>query len=168
MASSEGAEGGLIVRQSRGKVALACLGSLAFVVLGVYFIGHAQQVATIRYPPAFVEVTGWLVTVLFGLTLVLWFAALIKPATVSLGPEGLRITSALQTYVRPWSALSNFRIWRYRVSKSVRFDDAIKSSSWLVKLGAGPGGGGRSLPNLLDDKPEQLLSALSAAKRRWG
>ena len=68
----------IIIPQSKKKIILLILGSLAFVVLGfcLYFeiIPHNE-----RFNPTFIKITGIVAILFFGLTFIIGISRMIKP-----------------------------------------------------------------------------------------
>ena len=162
------ADGAVTIRQDRRKLALAALGALGFVVLGAAFIAHPDLWATARDPRDTIEIVGWASTGFFALALAAIVLALMRPTTVRLAPDGLIIVTALRSYARPWTAVSGFRIGQVRRTRFVVFDDADPPIRWLAGVNRRLIGATSSLPTSLSLTPEQLLTAVQAAKARWG
>ena len=104
---------------------------------------------------------------LFGFLLVRGLISLVRPTTISLGPDGLTVRRAWRATTRPWSALSNFRLWRYRTTTLIVFDDAAPRSVF-AKLNTAIAGANSALPPGLEEAPEPLLEQLKAAAAKWG
>jgi hypothetical protein len=160
-------DGAVLFRQDRRKLAGLALVGAAFVALGLSFIAHPDAWATARHPRGQVEATGWVAAPFSGLMLAAIAVALARPTTVRLGPEGVTIRTAWRTYSRPWDAVSDFKIWKYRRNRLVVFNDADPPNGRLAAINRRISGATSSLPAALNIDPEQLLTAVQSAKGRW-
>lgn len=159
----------LTIRQSRRKIALACLGAAGFVALGIWFISAPEQASSSRASPQEVLVVGWLCILFFSACLISGLAVLARPATISFDRSGMTVTTIWKSYKRPWSALSNFQIWSIRSTKFIVFDDTEPASGrWWAGVNSAIRGTNSSLPAMLDGQPEKILEELQAAKAAWG
>ena len=157
------------IRQSRRKIALVCIACALFVAAGAWFIAHPEQAASSRYSRQEVLLTGWSATPLFAMALIAWLIVLARPATISLDPSGITITTIWKSYRRPWLALSNFQARSFGTTKLIVFDDTDPASGrWWARVNSALRGTNSSLPAMLDRQPEEILEALRAAKANWG
>jgi hypothetical protein len=158
----------LTFRQQRGKLVLAAFAGLAFVVMGISFVLHPEQWQTHARSAGFIRVIGWITLVFFSMTLVGAAISLIRPTTVRLTPDALVIRTMWRTYSRPWTALSNFRIWKTKGTRLVVFDDENSSVDWLAGINRKFSGATNAMPGFMNTNPEHLLEAVTQAKERWG
>jgi hypothetical protein len=158
----------LVIRQRRSKLAVLGLLGVGFVALGIWFIVDPTSAGASRYPAGAVEALGWISTLFFGFALAAVVFSFFRPTTISLSPEGLAIKTVFTAWTRPWKALSNFRIWRYRGNRLIVFDDDSPRRPRLAKFNTAISGATSGLPNMLSEDPEQVLAQLIAAKERWG
>lgn len=157
----------VVFRQSRRTLLCRGLIAIAFAAMGVSFITHPGSWTASRLPPDLVEMRGWATACFFSLALIPVAASLARPTTVALGADEVTISTAWRTYTRPWSAVGDFRIWRYRRSRIVIFNDAAPSNGLLAEINRRTTGATSAMPTALNVGPEDLLAALQAAKDRW-
>jgi hypothetical protein len=152
-------------RQVRPKVALAALAWAVGLAVGVAMILYPVQLQSPLFSPGAVEIGGWFCAAISAPMLVASFMSLAKPTVLVLAPDGLTLRTASRAYTRPWTALSNFRLYR---GKRVCLRDTQPQASWIDRLNGLMAGSTLMLPGQLDARPDQVLAALQSAKRRWG
>jgi hypothetical protein len=158
--------GEVVARQDRGKIAISVVGALAFVVLGALFASYPEHWQTARYGRDDIRVVGWLSASFFSLVFVATVVALARPTTVRISPQALIISGPWTTRTRPWTALSNFRIWRMKGTKLIVFDDEKPRHAWLATINRMTSGATSALPSMMDVEPVKLLEMLQRAKER--
>jgi hypothetical protein len=168
MTSAPSIGGRTTYQQTRTKLALVFLVSLGFVALGVSFALHPDFWQTSRHSAASIQILGWVGVVFFSVCTIAAVISFFKPTTVRFSPQGLSVKTVWRTRSRPWSALSNFRIWETRGTKIVVFDDEIAPTRWLAGFSRAATGANSALPTLMNASPEHLLDAAQRAKERWG
>lgn len=105
---------------SRPRIALFTLGSVAFVVAGLWMGGMFGPVPTSsRSSPVLVFAAGWLSVVFFGFCGLMWGKRLFdRREQLRIGPDGIR--SALWSdQTIPWSEIVDVTTWSYRGQKTI-------------------------------------------------
>jgi hypothetical protein len=157
----------LVFRQDRRKLLGVAVIGVVFVGMGVSFVAHPDFWRSSRHSAASIEVMGWVTTPFFSLCLAAIVVSLVRPATVKLGPEGITVSSAWRTYSRPWDAVTDFRLRRYKTNRTVVFNDASPPNRGLAGINRGLSGATSGLPTALNVAPEELLEAIEAGRARW-
>jgi hypothetical protein len=105
---------------SRWRIALLTLGSLIFVVIGLWMGGaFGSPPTSSRYSPGLLIVVGWSAVIFFGLCGVLWFKRMFD------GREQLRIGSAgvrsmqWSNQTIPWSEIVDVTTWSFKRQKAI-------------------------------------------------
>ena len=109
-----------VARPSPGRIGLLIVGSVVFVVIGLWMVGaFGPPPASYRYSSAKIFLVGWAGIIFFGLTTVLWTIRLFD------NREELRIGAAGICYSRwskqmiPWAEVSNVTVWGHRRQKFI-------------------------------------------------
>jgi hypothetical protein len=160
-------DGPVVFRQDRRKLLGLALIGIVFVAMGVSFIEHPEFWKSTRHSAGSVEIAGWVATLFFSLCLIAIIVSLVRPATVKLAPEGITISSAWRTYSRPWNAVGDFKLCKYKRNRTVVFNDANPPNRRLAEINRGLSGATSGLPTALNVAPEQLLAAVEMARARW-
>ena len=158
----------VVFHQDRRKLVGVGLIGIAFVAMGISFITDPEFWKTVRHSRDYIEVVGWIIAPLFSLALVAVAVSLARPTRVELGPEGVTISTAWRTYSRPWDAVGDFKIWKYQLNRTVVFNDSAPPNLRFAEINRRLTGATSAMPTALNVDPEQLLTAVVAAKRRWG
>jgi len=158
----------VVFHQDRRKLAVLGLIGVAFVAMGISFITHPEFWRRGGYARDYIEVMGWITAPLFSLLLAVEIVSLARPTKVNLGPDGVTITTAWRTYSRPWDAVGDFKIRKYGRNRMVIFNDVTPANRRLAEINRRISGATSAMPPALNVDPEQLLTALEAAKARWG
>src|ERR1700742_4594208 len=96
--------------QDRRKLLAVGLGCVAFVVLGISCITHPDFWQTARHSRWDVELAGWIGASFCILALIAVSVSLMRPAKVTLEPAGITVSTASETYFRPWNTIDGFKI----------------------------------------------------------
>ena len=158
----------MIFRQNRWKLLGAGLIGIILVGIGASFIVNPHFFQTPRQSAASVALVGWLITPFFSLCVVGVGVSLARPITVKIGQAGIVIRYHWRTYTRPWSALSGFKLWKYKMNRTVVFNDTTLSNGRLAEVNRKLTGATSAMPTALDVAPEQLLALIEEARERWG
>ncbi len=158
----------VVFHQDRRKLAILTLIAVAFVAMAISFITHPEFWRSGRYTRNYIEFIGWIIASLFSFCLAAGAVSLARPTKVTLGPEGVTIMTAWRTYSRPWDAVGEFKIRKYGRNRTVVFKDAAPANRRLAEINQRMTGATGAMPPALNVDPEQLLTALEAAKGRWG
>lgn len=125
------------VRQSRAKALLGVAGCVAFVALGWWMKDE---------PGLKPQVAAWLCIPVFGVSAVVWLAALVRPAKLSVTRSGVAFRSAFRARTLSWSEIAGVETRKLKASTFVylRFADPQSSQHWSDKVGrlfdwSGPG-----------------------------
>jgi hypothetical protein len=161
-------DGPVVFRQDRRKLLLSGLIGIVFVAMGVSFIVHPEFWQTSRHSADSVEIVGWVVAPFFSLCLFAVAVSLVRPTTVKLNLEGIVVSKPWGTYSRPWRAVSDFKIWKYRRNRIVVFNDTNPPNRRLAEINRRLTGATSAMPTALNVGPEQLLAAVEEASERWG
>jgi len=158
----------IVIRQSRAKIALACVGAAVFFVLGVSFVTRPEWWVTHGSARVEIELIGWPAVVFSAFCIVFGVLYIARPTVVTLSKSGMTVLSIWKSYARPWSSLSNFHIWQLRGVKRIVFDDREPAfgSRWS-HLHTTLRGANSSLPPFLGGDLEQTLKIIQTAKSNW-
>ena len=156
----------LLFRQARWKLALLVLAGLGFCAIGLVMAEAARQdTPNDPWPQILI---GCFCVVFFGGCTVLGVVGLFRPVTVTLGPQGLEVRTLFETYTRPWSDVSGFRLGAIRNTTMVVFDDARPKRPRLAAMNESLVGSNAALPSALTVSKKELLAAVLDAQDRWG
>jgi hypothetical protein len=106
----------------------------------------------------------------FGLCAIGGIFGTVRPATVTLGPEGIAICGGWKTRTFSWRDVSQFQIVAIRQVKLVGFDISpdCKGFERLRQINRATAGVDASLPAYLELSPDDMLSLVLAAQNKWG
>ncbi|SRR5258706_1031216 len=144
----------IIVSESRGKVFLLWLGGGALTAVGAWMV---------RDPTA-KPWEAWGCLIFFGAGFLFATSLLIRPAVLTLSPEGFRVQMLWRDQLTRWDEVTGFRIWSARGSvRYIAFDyDPDHRRGLASVLGFG------SLPGNWTKGPQELLDLMTECKARWG
>jgi hypothetical protein len=136
-----------VIAASRGKTALMCLGSIAFVAIGGWLVKeHSSEKAMIA---------GWAALGFFSLAGVMWTLQLVWPSRLILDGDGLAFHYLFATFRRRWV--------------DVRQIDVVQiKSTRIVKLVAKPGGKDLDLGGAWPMSADELVSLIEGYLVRLG
>ena len=161
-------DGALVFRQDRRKLFGAAIIAVVFVVMGCSFISNPGFWTTTRHPSSsYIEVVGWITAPFFSLALAAVAMSLVRPVTLTLGPEGVTVSTVWKTYSRPWHAIGNFRIWSNAGNRMVVFDDVAPPNPRLAEVSRRISGATGALPTCLNVSPDDLLAQVKTAQEQW-
>jgi hypothetical protein len=148
------------MRQSRTKVILRVLGSIGFVAIGCWEISTGRTDA---------QLIGCAAVGLFGLFAIGWTWSLVRPGTLTIGPQGVEERLGWSTRRWAWGELQSIRLAKVSRASMVAFDYAPgwpprKMTGFNRSISGVDGGLGGGWPL----KPAELVDLLNEAKRRWG
>jgi hypothetical protein len=104
-----------VAHNSRWRGALLVLGSLAFVVLGLWMTGaFGEPPSSRRYPAPLMIGIGWFTVLFFGVCGVAWVKRLFDESPqLYIGPSGIR-WSPWSDQLIPWSEITDVTTWRVK------------------------------------------------------
>lgn len=104
----------LVAHNSRWRLAMMCLGCLAFVLIGLWMIDLLGETpSSTRYPTAYKVVIGWFGFIFFSLAGMVW-ATKIFSTKPQLRVDSSGITSPKWSgQLIPWSKISKVTIWNH-------------------------------------------------------
>jgi hypothetical protein len=148
-----------VIRGVRWKYALAVLGGIMFVTLGVW-IGAQGGVEA--------AVIGWVAVLVFGPMTVLGVGQVIRPAELTLHADRFELRAGFRQPTQvAWADVDEFFVWSHRGTRLV---------AWRCKSGREPKGGlaamnralglDGGLPTGWPVKPERLLEVMEEWRRR--
>jgi hypothetical protein len=152
--------GPLVLVQQRGKLTLALVSSLAFVVIGFWLL-H-QPGAGLRG-----EVAGILAIGFFGALAARAVAAILRPNQLTIEERGLTLRTPFRSRFWAWSDLDHIQLYRVRRTDVITFHSRTAPSTadaFYRTLGL-PGNSG--LPGGWPIDAQALLGLLTDAKSRW-
>jgi hypothetical protein len=100
-----------VIATSRGKTALLCLGSVAFVAMGAWLVKQAPSEKAI--------IAGWAALGFFSLTGVMGTFQLVWPSRLVLDSNGLTFHWLLATFRRQWSDVRKIEVLKIKSTKVV-------------------------------------------------
>lgn len=144
------------------------LGSLAFVIIGIWMIVHPEG---LRRSPEFVRFMGFASVAFFGWTGFTSVRALLKPTEVVLGPEGFQVRGRGPKALVPWADIDRFFIITIQRSKLVSYvlkPEARSALRGMASINASLSltGADGQLPGYLDRTPEETCELLEAWRAR--
>jgi hypothetical protein len=160
----------IVIRQASGRIVGLLIVSLAFVAIGL-LIPDMEQSSVGRDATAH---HIWSLTVaLFGLCSGVFVWQLAKPGQLELTAEGVVQTVLGRTHLVRWREAENFRVWKYRSTTLIAYDDlrdpsirsgVDKALSAVLNKAFGVGA---ALPVGWTMKPQAVADLLNAARARW-
>jgi len=161
-------DGAIVFRQDRRKLFGVAIIGIVFVVMGCSFISNPGFWTTTRHPSSsYIEVVGWITAPFFSLALVAVAMSLVRPVTLTLGPEGVTVSTAWKRYSRPWHGIGNFRIWSNAGNRMAVFDDMDPPNPRLAEVSRRISGATGALPTCLNVSPDDLLAQVKFAQEHW-
>lgn len=145
----------IVIRGARWKSGLAFLGSIGFVLLGLWLVRHPDLAGSMR-----AMVGGWAAIVFFGAFAPLALASAIQSPRLILTPQGFTIERALRGRRSwAWSDIETPFLFEVRSTRIVSFSyrPGRQPSDILTNLGAGLGAPG-SFGGHWNIEPEALLT----------
>jgi len=157
----------VVFRQYRWKLLVAAVGNIAFVALGLSFIIYPDLWQSTRHSSIEVYIIGWMVAAVFSFFMVRIAVLIVRPAVIKIGPEGIVVGTAWTSYSRPWGAVSDFKVWKFYLNRTIVFNDTNPPNPRLAEISRRMTGMTSALPGALNVSPENLLVAIEAARDRW-
>jgi len=144
----------IIVNESKGKIFGLWLGSLVLTAGGAWMV---QDPTTKPWE-------AWGGLIFFGACVLIMTLLLIRPAVLTLGPEGFRVQMLWRNSLTRWDEVTGFRVWSPgRGVRQIAFDYAPGYKRGLKSvLGFG------ALPGNWSKSPQELLDLMTECKARWG
>ncbi|WP_156402427.1 STM3941 family protein [Caulobacter sp. Root1472] len=136
-----------VVATSRGKTALMCLGSVAFVAIGAWLV---------REPPSEkAMIAGWAACGCFSLTGLLGTFQLVWPPRLVLDSDGLTFHWLLATFHRKWTDIREIVVFKIKSTK-------------MINIVANPGGKDLALGGGWTVSADELASLIEGYLARFG
>lgn len=105
---------------SRWRIALFILGSVVFVIGGLWMVGaFGSPPQSQRYSPTVILVAGWACVIGFGFCVIMWTRMLFDTRErLRIGPAGIR-SAQWSDQTIPWSEITDITVWSFKKQKSI-------------------------------------------------
>jgi len=144
----------ILLRPKPTKWLVIALGSLAFVLIGVWMVRSRDML-------------GWLGIVFFGLCLSVSLICMLPNASyLRLTPDGFTMCSLFRAHTTRWEDVTGFGVARVFTNKMVMFNyvEAYQRSPKLRSLNTGLTGFEAAIPDTYGLKHEELADLLNRYK----
>ena len=153
----------IVAKATRRRAVVPLATGLPLLLIGAAVCTHSQAARTsglIYFLLGFVLVTGGIL-------------ALVVPAELVIGPEGVQLKGALRTRRYGWDQTANFRLIKLRRTQMIGFDrpgsqTIMRDVASALRAVSVSGACDAMFPGRWDAPLETVLAALNEGRARWG